>query len=212
MHIYLAGTHGSGKTTLAQSLAKGLRAPLFTSQAGEIHKDFGVKASDEIPIHLRIKIQEEILEAWQRQYQEAQNQEYAIFDRTPLDFAAYLLSEVPRNLDPTLAMIISRYTKHCVDISSTLGNLFVVYPLETKLDDRGEDKPDVNNTPYAEAVHNHVVGTAMTAGIPFVQIKSDPLDVRMRVISDYMEGEFSEALEKIAREKGETLWANRLQN
>ena len=55
--LAFSGTHGSGKTTLAKLIAAKTGAQFLPSNAGEVHRQFGVTASENIPFNQRIEIQ-----------------------------------------------------------------------------------------------------------------------------------------------------------
>jgi predicted ATPase len=209
MILSMCGTHGTGKTLLATTLAEKTGMTFIPSKASEIHKIYGVGAGDNIPFSLRIQIQNHILNAWSDDYKRAKEIEnVVIFDRCPLDFAAYLMGDVSRIVSEQDNTLSHRYIKHCLEVSSTLSNVLMINPhrkKKTGLDVDRENKPDPMNEIYSFKIEIIIRGLLVAAGVPYFNIVSQDLDERVNLVSRYMENEFSEKCEKVARQKLEAL-------
>jgi len=97
--IFMTGPHGAGKSVLAERLSSRYRLPIMPSYSSPFHKLWGVTADVTIPFSTRIMLQRHILMKWRTDCDKVWRSEIgAIFDRTAYDIAAYLLSDVDRNV------------------------------------------------------------------------------------------------------------------
>lgn len=91
MKIALCGAHRTGKTTIAQSLAKHYGIDYVPSQASAVAARMGINLKGQISVADRIAYQQAVMktmvEDWTRDTP-------FITDRTPLDAAAYLLADM----------------------------------------------------------------------------------------------------------------------
>lgn len=209
MILSMCGTHGTGKTLLGTTLAEKTGMTFVPSKASEIHQYYGVGAGDDVPFALRIRIQEHILNVWSADYKNAQTiKEGAIFDRCPLDFAAYLIGDVSRNVSAPENLLSNSYVKHCLEVASTLSNVLMVNPHRKKpetIDVGRDNKPDALNEIYALKIEIIIRGLLVAAGVPYFNIVSEGLEERVMLVGRYMENEFSENCEKIAKQKLDSL-------
>lgn len=157
MIICLAGAHGSGKTTLAQSLAGNLGLPFYGSNAAKIHEEFGFSPSQNIPIVDRVDVQYAILEDWVEKIESA-SVGGGVFDRSPLDFIAYLLSETTRNLGDDTSDEIVGYVDRCIELLQDIDLILLCEGSRYSLPERENGKPKAGNTAYSILIESIIKG------------------------------------------------------
>ena len=201
--IFLTGTHNAGKTTLAEQIANGCKIPFITSRAKEIQENFGCSASEDIPIKMRLDIQEKILSDWCDQMK-ATATSGAIFDRCPLDFAAYMMADVQRSMNDIVSQPIQRYISHCLEICMELENVFLVFPLEGVAQQEG--KPNIKNGAYADHIHYLITGFLTATGIKFFAVPPGPIERRVYTVHSALEVSFGEETQKEILKRNGTKW------
>lgn len=199
MILMLTGSHGSGKTTLAEKLSEKLDIPFFKSHASAIHEALGVNAADDIPMKKRLEVQEAILGAWIKQHQAALMYGSGIFDRTPLDFAAYTLADVRRSSDTMDANLAESYVRHCLDLAANLPNILLVEPLSVNLGDRGTGKASAANTAYSYLIHALISGFLLDRKIRHNLVPAISLEGRVSLLARIMSKKFDLRAEAIAK-------------
>ena len=128
--------------------------------------------------------------------------EGAIFDRCPLDFAAYLSSEIPRRLDVRFSERAESYVNHCIEISKTLGLIVMTDPIPTIATlDRGDMKGDVGNVAYSLLIHRLIIGLLNAGEIPYLQVMSAPVNSRLANILGWLASEGAAGLVAIAMKR-----------
>ena len=117
--IGITGSHRAGKTTLAREFAKRYDIPFVRTSASEVFMAIGRNPSADYPIEERISIQETLLYAFEKQFEEAQRRSRLwISDRTPIDLASYLIADIRRSTfeeRPELAEMVNSYTRRCIE-------------------------------------------------------------------------------------------------
>lgn len=117
--IGISGSHRTGKTTLAQAFAKRYEIPFVRTSASEVFQAIGRDPTKEYPIEERISIQETLLFAFEKQFEEAQKRSRIwISDRTPIDLASYMLADIQRSTFencPKLADMTTSYVRRCIE-------------------------------------------------------------------------------------------------
>lgn len=189
MILCFTGTQGSGKTTLAQAVADKTGLPFYPSRASEIHQAFGVTGGAKVPLALRVRIQQAILSAWSDDYALAQGTG-GVFDRCPVDFAAYMLADVQRD-GSMMDTVIQDYVWTCQAVSARIKHLLMVKPLGIKLENRGPDK--AGDGAFAIQVQMLIRGLLGELGRPFLVIDPGSLDRRVTKVSRYMSQVFEDA-------------------
>ncbi|MDX5370674.1 MAG: ATP-binding protein [Alphaproteobacteria bacterium] len=200
MILCFTGTHGSGKTTLAQEIAKRSQCAFYPSLASKAHEMAGVKASDDIPFAKRLDVQETILKLWSLQYADAVSRgQVAVFDRCPLDFAAYTLADVTRGLPHDLAVRAENYIKRCVGVVNELDHVLLVLPHGANLGNRGDGKPDAANKAYEGHIHYLLFGMLMDSDAPFEVIEPGSIEERVDQVCEYMNDVWNESADETER-------------
>lgn len=185
--LSLTGTHGSGKTEIATRVAEKMGIPFFPSKAGEVHARYDVAPNTDVPLSLRLTIQEKILEEHRLDFDKA-TETGGVFDRCPLDFAAYMLTAVGRDGgDTPINNAIQIYVSACMDrmAHQSRGHnpvLFVPqFPGNKK--DRGEGKAP--GGAYADHHEMIILGLitklGYTAGVETYNMGFDVTDIDARV-------------------------------
>ena len=161
--IGLSGASGSGKTTLAKIFSEKYAVDFIPSEADRIHRDFGVTPADIIDLDLRIDIQHEILKTAVDSYQVQTT--LFVTDRTPLDFAAYLLSDVKRsNVLPEQERRILSYVRTCQEVTNQYFASIVLVPPSIEYDEEHRVRPCSS---YNEAFHHLLSGILVDTPIAY---------------------------------------------
>jgi hypothetical protein len=128
MIIGICGAHRTGKTTLADEFVKRNKTFKFAATSvSAMMKHEGMDPARDYPIEERIAMQDIILTRLDRHY--AAHPDRTVFDRTPLDAAAYLLADVQReNVDPTLHPGITRYVERAIEITNRRFSMLLFVP------------------------------------------------------------------------------------
>jgi hypothetical protein len=92
----IAGTHRSGKTTLAEAAAAAMDIEFLKTNVAEVFTAVGLSPKDALPFDKRLDIQNAILRSLETQYA-LRNGAPFIADRTPFDVMAYTLADVQRD-------------------------------------------------------------------------------------------------------------------
>jgi predicted ATPase len=129
----LVGSHRTGKTTLAQAFAQKFELPFVRTSATEVFAAIGRDPKVDYPIEERISIQEAILYAFEKQYEQARSvSKVFIADRTPIDLASYLLADIQRGTTapiPGLSDMVTGYVDRCMNSASTwFSTIILVQP------------------------------------------------------------------------------------
>lgn len=141
----LAGSHRSGKTTLAKAISEELGITYVSNSFGESCRKYGVDPVAPMNLTDRVAIQNKIL----KDHLEfcLANTEAVIVDRTPIDYLAYTLAEFGMQshmmVEPEVLDLVSHYKELCMSITGRFyDTLFVVGPLDTYAAEPG--KPAFN--------------------------------------------------------------------
>lgn len=141
--IGLSGAHRTGKTTVAEHLAKANGFQFVKSSVSEIARSMRIDFSKPIPFKRRCEFQEVILETFQAAYDKVGAQMF-VADRTPLDLAAYFLADVPTELaDVELSQYVRDYVGRCVAVTNkTFLTTVVVQPAIPYIAEPGKPLPN----------------------------------------------------------------------
>jgi predicted ATPase len=115
--IGLIGTSSTGKTTLANEIAKMTGIPFIPSPAREVFKTMSLSANESIPFDARLLAQTRILEVAEKTYSYMDS--IFITDRTPMDFAAHMIAEaLSANLTNYQSNEVMDYVKECYRVTN----------------------------------------------------------------------------------------------
>jgi len=199
MILIFCGSHGSGKTTLCERIETGSDLHFFRSEASAIHRSFGVSPGADLPFATRFLVQSAILSNWLSQYAAAKTMGGGIFDRCPIDFAAYMLASTPREADGRTSFLIQSYIQDCMKACRDLDLLLLCHPHGARMEARGDDKPDANNEAFASLVHHLIVGFLFSQEFDFKNITGGPVESRLDQVAEHMDVWFKDRAEEAAQ-------------
>jgi len=136
MRIAIIGAHGTGKTTLARSLAQELDLPLIPEAARYIAHDMGYTPAT-IPDELVVEYQREILA--EQIFREAAGDRW-VSDRSVVDNMAYLVAQVER-LNIPVSTVLDYHRDAYQRLAHYDALIFIPIMFELELD--GERHADV---------------------------------------------------------------------
>lgn len=159
MIIGLTGAANAGKTTLAQAFCdRNKHFRMGATSTSAVMAQHGMDPKLDYPMDKRLWIQNIILGELDKFY--AQFSENAIFDRTPLDAAAYLLADVQRqNVELTQHPAIVEYVERAISITNRRFSMIVCVPPvlpERRKEEREGKAP--SSPAYAEHFHQIING------------------------------------------------------
>lgn len=138
MRIGFAGAHRTGKSTLAQELGKKLNLNMLDNPAVTAFNMLGLHPDDNLTFDRRLMVQMLILERFKAaakpsvRFQGQVHTPRFVCDRTPLDYAAYMLSEVnsevANDLMQTDEDFLAKYLADCNEAMNELDLVFIVQP------------------------------------------------------------------------------------
>lgn len=128
MIIGICGAHRVGKTSLAQAFTeKNTTFKFAATSVSAMMLARGMDPALDYDISKRIEMQEIILTELDAHY--GRFGDRTVFDRTPLDAAAYLLADVQReNVDPTLHPSIIAYVERAMEITNRRFSMLLFVP------------------------------------------------------------------------------------
>lgn len=195
--ICFTGSHGSGKTVLATEVAKRCSLPFFPSHASRIHAELGFKANEDLSVRDRIAVQRVILAAWVNDF-EAAHKFGGVFDRCPIDFAAYMADAIERDMPEAISTEIADYSKYCIELAAKLPHILFCVPVNRPAEDRGDGKADDRNIAYRDKIHHMIGGLLYCSSLSYRVIHDAPVEIRIDKVSSYMQDRFmEEALHRI---------------
>lgn len=128
MMLGLAGAHRTGKTTLAQRFADVSGYTMIETKVSDIFYEYGLDPREHYSLEKRLWVQLRILERLEAVY--AANRTYAVFDRTPIDLAAYMLADVSRlPVSPYTDREVAEYLESCLIVTNRyFSGVVVIQP------------------------------------------------------------------------------------
>lgn len=149
----LTGSHRTGKSTLAKAFAEMNDMAFVDSNITRVHERLGLKPGPHLPFEKRLKVQRLILDAFTERY--AQQQTSFITDRTPIDFAAYMLADAKGQGEDEAIEVMS-YVADCIEVANTyFHTLVLVSPGIPYVEEEGKPVLDLG---YQEQVHSLIAG------------------------------------------------------
>lgn len=130
MNFGIAGSHRSGKTTLARAVSLELGIEYLDANVSSVITGLGFTPKQELPFKERLMVQNAILDSMAFKYAMMGDKPF-ITDRTPLDVLGYTFAEIRREtLDDDLRMAFQQHVMKAVDICVThLWGVLIVAPL-----------------------------------------------------------------------------------
>ncbi|MDM8568008.1 AAA family ATPase [Thiotrichales bacterium HSG1] len=124
MKIGICGSHRTGKTTLAQAIAKQIGIDFIKTNSNAIFIQQGLHPSQSLDFFTRLKIQKLIVQ----QASEIWQVNNFITDRTPIDFMAYTLADVQGNTEVDF-IELETYLNKCFTLTNQVfSKLIIVQP------------------------------------------------------------------------------------
>lgn len=182
MIIGLCGAQGSGKTTLGQEFARRHREFSFAATStSQWMRERGMDPAKDYPIGERIAMQEIILSELDALY--GRHSKNVVFDRTPLDAAAYMLADVQReNVSAQDQVAIERYLNRCIEVTNRRFSLIVFLP--AVLGDLGKRDGKAPSSPAYVEHFSAIVGGLVAdqrMKITWVRMRREMTDLNDRV-------------------------------
>ncbi len=117
MSFGLAGSAGSGKTTLAKEIAEAMHIHYHDASVTRIMKAAGINpVAPGVDLDTRIEAQEFLLRHYEAELRQLPSP--FITDRTPLDMAAYMLGELTMtNATPAQGQRAAHYVEDCLNVT-----------------------------------------------------------------------------------------------
>jgi predicted ATPase len=193
----LTGSHRTGKSTLAKAFAEQNDMAFVDSGTTRIFERLGLKPGPHLPFEKRLEVQRLILEAFTERY--AQQAASFITDRTPIDFAAYMLADVKGRPEEDAIEVMS-YVADCIEVANTyFHTLVLVSPGIPYVEEDGKPPLDLG---YQEQVHSLIAGfmcePALVTGVDMFPRSMTDADERLEELTRIWLGivqETSKALE-----------------
>lgn len=157
MLIALCGASGAGKTTIAREFVRRNKGFVFgETSTSAVMRAHGMDPAKDYPLRERIAMQVIILYELDKFY--AGFTSNAIFDRTPLDAAAFLLADIQReNVDDEDQAGVISYVSRAIEITNKRFTVIVgvppVIPLVTQREGKAPPSPA-----YTEHIHQLIMG------------------------------------------------------
>lgn len=158
--VGLTGAHRTGKTTVAKQIVdKNPTIPMVQASVSEIAKRHGFNINAKNSLEERLAFQEIVLREFAAEY--AKHNGLFITDRTPLDFAAYMLADVRGNeVDPKLDGLVADYVERCIQVTLRHFALIVaIQPGIPYVDEPGKPTP---SRCYQETISTIILGLGIS--------------------------------------------------
>lgn len=135
----LAGSHRSGKSTLARALADDLGIEFLETKVGDVFADLGLDPKANLPFDKRLDVQNAILRSIETQYA-LRNGARFVADRTPFDVLGYTMADIRRDtLDDTLQTRVYAHIGTAMQIvQEYMGGVILLRPLPNQPDAPGK--------------------------------------------------------------------------
>lgn len=176
MRVGIAGAHRTGKTTLAREVAELTGHNFVEGSATPSFLRYNCKPTDDLTVSKRLLIQQHILHRWT-----AEMSNDSVTDRTPLDFIAYLVSEINtmeyKALSRIGTVMIATYIEECLKRLMSLDVIFIVPPV---IDIVHDDSKAICEAVMIDRINALIVGYAEQSGHENVFI----LDRSMTALQD----------------------------
>lgn len=158
--IGLTGAHRTGKTTIVKQLVeKNSAIPMVQASVSEIAKRHGFDINAANTLEERLAFQEIVLREFAADY-ESHNGLF-ITDRTPLDFAAYMLADVRGGaVSPKMDELVADYVQRCIDLTVRhFAMVVAIQPGIPYVDEPGKPLP---SRCYQEEISAIIIGLGVS--------------------------------------------------
>lgn len=180
------GSSGTGKTTLARTIAESLSAEFVATSITASGKRHGYDPVGFMSIQDRIKLQHHLLDDLLELIRSAPRP--AIMDRTPIDLIGYLFAEIDMHSHIRLTAeeidMIETYRERCLtETAAWFDHVFVTTPLPVYED--AETRPAANRA-YQHHTQMIMEGAIyqLTGRLNFSVLRPDDLDARIEHVHD----------------------------
>lgn len=178
MKIALAGTAGTGKSTLATEISNRFNTPLIPEYAREVAEEMGLNSPRDLPPNKALEFQSMILD---RKVQAHEEYEHFIEDRSTADSLAYFLRWNSRSASEDQSRDYVERCKHELRRYDKVVLLpFGGIPYE-------RDGFRTNNLYYAYEIHCLILGILTDFHINYMTLTCSGLEDRVAALSKYFE-------------------------
>ena len=88
--------------------------------------------------------------------------EFAVYDRTPIDFVGYLMANVDLTCSNLFTSQVERFIGDCIRITlQHVDKVVIVQPAIKVEEDHGKTGKTYLSRPYQMAVNNHIIATCV---------------------------------------------------
>lgn len=194
----VCGASGVGKTTVCERLADSLNIEFVRTSISEAAKRHGFDAIGSLSISQRLDLQEKLLVDHIQLIQNVERP--AILDRTPVDFAAYMMAEIHMHSYAEITQDemerISRYVRDChVETQANYDCLFHLAPLLTYEPSPGRPKPNVAYQMHCDLIMRGVLSSmqpSLPNHVPHIILNTDDLGQRLDCIHHAIESRLND--------------------
>lgn len=202
MILGLAGTHRSGKSTLARDVAERAGIGFYDGSFGRLAKTLGYESVSKMDIAERLSMQNRVLDLYDREIR--RDGGGLITDRTPLDMCAYLVAEVGMHagLEEAASRSVVAYRDRCISLTRELFDaVFLLQPLPVYVVADGKPSGD---PAYQQHIQMLIEGAVHVARGSVRTITIDALDHATRIgkVLDAIPGVAGHSLLAIRKECG----------
>lgn len=190
MLIGIAGASGTGKTTLAEAVAKQLGARFVRASITELGKAVGADPVSNMDVVERLQFQERMLAAFIQKLTDMDRSEVVIMDRSPLDMVGYMMAEINMHshldMNPELLKRADIYVEAAQKATAMFyDHVFLTSILPTY--EAAETRPSWNPA-YQRHVHLLIHGAAYASPvrIPFARFVTTDLAERVKYIVEHV--------------------------
>jgi hypothetical protein len=180
--IGILGAHRVGKTFLAREFAESNPTYDFIpTSTSRVFKEMGVDPKSKLDFETRMTVQEEVLRQAEEQYQMMTSR--SILDRTPLDYATYVLSECFPSDGADPSPRVMDYVNRCIELTNEhFAMILVIQPGVEAPDEDGKAKV---NLAYQEHLNMIAQGLLMREEVEVFKavLPREVLDIEERVES-----------------------------
>jgi hypothetical protein len=185
MKIGFSGSHRTGKTTLARSVAQELGVAMLETSVSSapIWNQIHVSPSEQFTFAERLEVQHRLMEYLEKRYANATEKNF-IADRTPLDLLGYLFA----NVDNTCSDLWTESARSLIEKAYSLvtrhfDKIFLVQPGIPAVSDTGKSGKVFMSAIYQTAINNNIMAFGINYADPskFIIIPANIIDFNERV-------------------------------